>query len=220
LENGGQTAVGTGGRDLFYFESDNSGVQQVYGGSGDDVYIVRYLPGQLTGGDPRIVESSGGGNDSVWVSQSDYILPNGVENLVSMTERGVRMLANDGDNKFIGGPGSDMLFSGYGDDIVYGREGDDLIVGGDGADVMFGCEGNDTFAWELSHIGVYDDRIMDWNDGDRIDLRGVTGYGVIVWQGNQGAEVWLDVSGDGARDFLIATLIGVTSAQLQGAILT
>jgi aryl-phospho-beta-D-glucosidase BglC (GH1 family) len=106
----GSLADGTSGRDLAYLE-EGSSIRAVNGGAGDDVYIVRYVPGRLTDGDPRIVEAAGEGDDTVWVSQSDYILANNVENLVSMTERGVRMLANDGGNKFIGGPGDDQLFS-------------------------------------------------------------------------------------------------------------
>jgi Ca2+-binding RTX toxin-like protein len=212
----GATAQGTAGRDVMILSEDNQHLTHVAGGGGDDVYIVRWVPGRLTGGDPRIIEASDGGEDSVWVSQSDYILPNSVENLVSMTERGVRMLANDGSNKFIGGPGGDMLFSGYGDDIVYGREGDDLIIAGHGTDVMFGCEGNDTFAWERDHLGG-GDRIMDWNAGDRLDLQGIGGR-FLTMQRAADVELWHDADGNGAPDQLVVTVIAATADQVSGAL--
>ncbi len=213
---GGGAALGGAERDLVWFTERNPELRSVEGRGGDDVYIVQWVPGPLTGGDPRIVEAENGGNDTVWVSQSDYILPNGVENLVSMTERGVRMLANDGDNKFIGGPGEDQLFSGFGDDIVYGREGNDLIVGGAGTDALFGGEGNDSFAWERSHVGD-DDKIWDWNLGDRLDLRGLGG--VTVTQDGADTQVWYDPNQDGIPDAHIVTVIGTVKADIEAAIM-
>jgi Ca2+-binding RTX toxin-like protein len=173
IASGATSGTGTSGRDLIYFTPSNPALAHVAGGGGDDVYVVQYLSGPLRDGDPRITEVASGGEDTVWVSENDYVLPNYVENLVSMTERGLRMLANDFANKFIGGPGDDQLFSGTNDDIVYGREGNDLIVGGTGNDTLFGAAGADTFAWERDHIGE-NDRIMDWEAGqDRIDLRAI-----------------------------------------------
>jgi Ca2+-binding RTX toxin-like protein len=206
--------LGSSGRDFVYFEEGDL-LARAEGGEGDDVYVVRYVPGALTGGDPRIIERDGEGNDTVWVSVSDYILPNGVENLVSMTENGVRMLANDGNNKFIGGPGDDQLFSGFGEDIVYGREGNDLIVGGDETDALFGAAGDDTFAWELGHVGD-DDRIWDWDAGDRLDLRGLGG--VVVTRNGADTQVWHDPNRDGVADAHIVTVIGVDRDLIEAAI--
>lgn len=205
----GGTAVGTGGRDLFYLTPRNTELHSLYGGSGDDVYVVQYLAGPLRDGDPRISENPGGGEDTAWVSVNDYVLPNYVENIVSMTERGLRMLANDFDNKFIGGPGDDQLFSGTGNDIVYGREGDDLIVGGSGDDVLFGGPGRDTFAWEPSHFGA-NDRIMDWQPGvDRIDIRGLSPNDQLALvQGASGVEIWADYNRDSTNDLKIVTVVG------------
>jgi Ca2+-binding RTX toxin-like protein len=212
----GSSARGTDGRDLFYFEEGDRTLQ-VTGLDGDDVYVIRHLSAALTGGDPRIVEGDNGGNDTAWVSVNDYILSNGVENLVSMTENGVRMLANDGNNKFIGGPGDDQLFSGFGEDIVYGREGNDLIVGGDETDALFGAAGDDIFAWELSHVGD-DDRIWDWNVGDRLDLRGLGG--VLVTQNGADTQVWYDPNRDGVAEAHVVTIVGVVDRDLIEAAIT
>jgi Ca2+-binding RTX toxin-like protein len=134
------------------------------------------------------------------------------------------MLANDFDNKFIGGPGSDQLFAGTGDDIIYGREGDDLIVGGKGNDALFGGPGRDTFAWELEHAGS-NDRVMDFELGlDRLDLRGVTqqlpGSQISFVQQAGGTEIWLDRDGNGTNDALITTLVGITGHDLSPFIMT
>jgi Ca2+-binding RTX toxin-like protein len=211
FSDGGGAAVGTSGRDVFYVAEQTNELRHVEGREGDDLYIVSFLAGPLAAGDPRIIEVDGGGNDTVWVSMSDYVLPNGVESLASMTENSLRMLANDADNKLIGGPGDDRLFSGDGDDIVYGREGNDLIVGGRGADALFGLSGADTFAWEREHVGAGIDRIMDWEPGvDRIDLRGVTqappGGRITVADGADGAEIHLL---SGGSDQPVVTLVGI-----------
>jgi serralysin len=206
----GTTASGTGGRDLFYLTPRNTELRIASGGGGDDVYVVQYLAGQLRDGDPRITETSSGGEDTVWVSVNDYVLPNYVEDIVSMTERGLRMLANDFNNKFVGGPGNDQLFAGTGNDVVYGREGDDLIVGGTGDDVLFGGSGRDTFAWEPSHVGE-NDRIMDWEPGvDRIDLRRLlTSNGQLAFvQTASGVELWADFNRDATNNLRIVTVVG------------
>ena len=217
FSDGGATATGTDFRNLFYFEEDTENVT-VAGRGGDDVYIIRSLPEELTGGDPRIVEEEGGGEDTAWVNVNDYILSNGVENIVSMTERGIRMLANDDDNKFVGNIGDDELYAGFGDDIVWGGEGNDRIVGGDGDDALFGREGNDIFAWELDHVGD-GDVIWDWNDGDQIDLQGLGG-GIVTEQDGDNVRVFHDEDNDGAADRLIVTVIGVTDPQIDPAIIT
>lgn len=167
-------ATGTIGRDVVYLTPDRVDFT-VTGLAGDDVYIVQSDPVAPSLADPRIVEQEGGGNDTVWINRSDYILPAHVENMVSMTEQGLTMTANDDHNKLIGGRGPDTLFGRLGDDILDGRDGDDYIVGGDGNDALFGGAGADTFAWEVEHLGDYD-MIFDFraSEGDRLDFRPIT----------------------------------------------
>jgi hypothetical protein len=79
------SASGTGGRDLFYLTPRNTELHNVLGGDGDDVYVVQYLAGPLRDGDPRIAETSWGGEDTAWVSVNDYVLPNYVEVIDTMS---------------------------------------------------------------------------------------------------------------------------------------
>jgi hypothetical protein len=91
------------------------------------------------------------------------------------------------------------------------------LVGGDGTDVLFGNAGNDIFAWERDHFGDAD-RIMDWNDGDRIDVRGAGG-GFRAVQDGLNVRLFHDADDNGAPDQLVVTVIGVTAGQISGAIL-
>ena len=140
-----------------------------------------------------------------------------------MTERGLRMLANDFNNKFVGGPGNDQLFSGTGNDIVYGREGDDLIVGGAGDDVLFGGPGRDTFAWEPSHVGE-NDRIMDWQPGvDRIEVKGLlTPNDQLAYvQTAAGVELWADFNRDSTNELKIVTVVcAFTASDIRPSVFT
>jgi Ca2+-binding RTX toxin-like protein len=68
-----------------------------------------------------------------------------------------------------GGLGDDTLRGGADDDLLKGGGGDDRIVGGLGDDTMRGGPGADTFVH-----GAEDgrDRIVDFEEGDRLVLRG------------------------------------------------
>jgi Ca2+-binding RTX toxin-like protein len=210
----GSIATGTGVRDVFYLSARHAGLAQALGGPGDDVYIIRLAAGE-DGPDPRVVEHDGEGDDTVWVSQSNYIPPASVENVVSMTERPLSLLGSDGANKLVGGPDADTLAGGSGDDVLYANGGNDLVVGGTGADALFGGPGADVFAWEPEHVGDYD-RILDWEPGDRIDLRGISTTpnhsDVILGYGNHPYEPYavslrLDLDHDGIGDLPIVTLV-------------
>ena len=89
------------------------------------------------------------------------------------------VFGNTADNRLYGFPGDDMLLGNDGDDLVMGYSGNDLlrgdkgddrIIGGTGADILVGGLGNDTFVFSPDD-GVYDDKIVDFNNGDNtIDL--------------------------------------------------
>lgn len=203
----GSTATGSGERDVLFLGADRGSLKSILGGAGDDVYVVSWWNASTTSGDTRIVENADGGDDSCWVNFSDYILPNQVENLVSMSSDGIRMLANDSDNKFIGGGGADQLYAGTGDDIIYGREGDDVIIGGSGADAMWGCEGADSFVYETDHLGGVD-KIWDFAVGvDKI----IVSQAVLdrTWYETTtgGSNLYYDANGDHAYDGTVDRLI-------------
>lgn len=216
----GAVAAGHAGRDVIYLTEDRAGVH-FEGMAGDDVYIVQWEPGSLSGADPRIVESADGGNDTVWIARSDYVLPDHVENMVTMTQGGVRMFGNDDHNKLIGGADDDQLYARLGDDILYGGGGDDVIVGGDGNDALFGGTGADTFAWEYDHVGDHD-VIFDFHgyEGDILDFRAIAAQfdnaqftvadanNAYSRSGYVEYAVYLDREGDGAADFHIVTILG------------
>lgn len=61
----------------------------------------------------------------------------------------------------------DDFNGGRGNDTIRGMAGNDRIGGGDGADVLWGNAGRDTFVFRT---GDDKDRIMDFQDGDRVDL--------------------------------------------------
>lgn len=128
----------------------------------------------------------------------------------------------------IGGSARDLMYGNdvgnrlegrAGDDVIYGLDGDDTLVGGTGADQLFGGDGNDLFVYNAADEGG--DTIMDWNSGDKIDLRG---FGDLTFVGNSAFSgagqarydagvLSIDFDGDGVADFSIA----VNSAPVIGA---
>lgn len=122
-----------------------------------------------------------------------------------------------------GGSGNDLLWGNEVANILKGGAGNDVINGYGGADQLWGGTGNDVF-----QFSVVDklSQIMDWNAGDRIDLRkidakvGTTADDAFTWIGN-GAFTKVagqlhyvngvlegDVNGDGIADFAVK-LVGV-----------
>ncbi len=84
------------------------------------------------------------------------------------------IIGNQGDDLLGGGPDADIIWGGNGDDLIFGDAGDDTIYGGTGDDILFGGPGRDTFVFNSNQPGV--DVIMDFEYGDRIDVRGVDGF--------------------------------------------
>ena len=121
------------------------GVEQVYGGPGDDV-ILDYTDAGVTihglDGDDRLF--GGSGNDLIHGG-------GGVDTIFGM----------DGDDRLHGGDGADRLRGGRGDDHLYGGSGRDVMIGDAGLDV-FGIEGT---ASAISGA----DYVWDFRDGDRLD---------------------------------------------------
>lgn len=64
----------------------------------------------------------------------------------------------------------DDFNGGRGDDVIRGMAGNDCIGGGDGADILWGNAGKDVFVFRT---GDDKDRIMDFREGDRIDVSGI-----------------------------------------------
>lgn len=115
------------------------------GGSGDDIYYVDSL-------NDIVIETAGGGTDSVRVTVDNYALGNDVENGQVWGSTGLALFGNDLANLLIGGSGDDILSGlagndtikgGAGDDVLFGNTGDDLLIGNTGNDILLGGDGND-----------------------------------------------------------------------------
>jgi len=119
----------------------------------------------------------------------------------------------------IGGSARDLMYGNEvgnrlegrgGNDVIKGFGGNDTLIGGTGADQLFGGEGDDLFVYNAPDEGG--DTIMDWNSGDKIDLRAL---GDLTFVGNaafsgagqvryEAGVVSIDFDGDGVADFSIA----------------
>jgi len=135
---------GRGGNDAI---AGGAGVDILIGGLGDDWYYVKDQ-------DDLIIEAPGAGWDNVW-AETDFILPDNVENLYLAGGGAFNGTGNDLGNQIIGN---------YADNIITGLGGDDALRGGDGLDTfVFGP-------------GDGHDLIADFVSGeDQIDLRGFGG---------------------------------------------
>lgn len=134
---GGDTLNGGGGAD------------QMTGGLGDDTYIV-------DNDNDTIVESSGGGTDTIQTSVSIGLAAD-VENAVLLAS-GLNVEGNALAN------------------VITGSSGADLIEGGDGADTLIGGAGDDTFLPETSDnpTMLFADDISGGEGFDTVDYRGLS----------------------------------------------
>ena len=89
------------------------------------------------------------------------------------------LVGGDGDDTLMGGDGDDtlsavsgenMLMGGAGDDTITGGIGSDMINGGAGDDDLNGGVGDDTFVFSPEDGAGDSDAILDYTDGDMIDL--------------------------------------------------
>ena len=140
------------------------------------------------------------------------------------TSYGDGLVGSKGDNKLWGMNGSDdvagmkgndQLFGGNGADYLYGGNGADQLTGGKGKDRLEGGNGADTFIFNNvneTSKGNKADTIVDFEDGDKIDLSAAGSFTFIDNAGfsNTAGEIRFangllqgDVDGDGTADFEI-----------------
>ena len=79
-----------------------------------------------------------------------------------------RLFGGAGPDGVFGRGGADVLFGGRGNDVLEGGRGRDRLDGGLGRDLLTGGHGSDLFVFSS---GSGTDRIADFSEGDRIDLR-------------------------------------------------
>ena len=95
---------------------------------------------------------------------------NGGDETSTVSGSGDKLYGGAGKDTLNGGAGSDTLSGGAGDDTLDGGTGADTINGGAGDDDLSGGGGNDTFVFSPMDGAGDSDTILDWADGDRIDL--------------------------------------------------
>lgn len=110
-------------------------------------------------------------------SGNDYILGNGLDNMID---------GGEGNNVIAGQGGNDFIITGSGNDVISGGDGDDVIIAGDGNNVVSGDSGNDFIITGNGNDVVYggsgDDTIYA-GDGDDI-LSGGEGADFIAGEGS------------------------------------
>jgi serralysin len=108
---------------------------QMYGGSGDDTYITN---------DYRtdVYESPDEGNDTV-MAMKEFILPDNVENIVSIGSSSVYLTGNDLANVITGNNAGDSINGMGGDDTMNGGTGDDTYTVDSVLDVIHDAGGKD-----------------------------------------------------------------------------
>ena len=130
---GSQTLFGTSDSDML---DGGGGGDKLYGGFGDDIYVVHSL-------NDVVNEYIGQGTDEVQ-SYVTYTLGNEVENLTLMGTSAITGNGNVGDNILTGNAGNNYLIGNGGNDRFYGGTGNDYMVSSGGNAYMEGGSGSDT----------------------------------------------------------------------------
>ncbi|EOF7414818.1 S8 family serine peptidase [Salmonella enterica] len=194
-------------------DADSLGVQNLYGGEGNDTLIAAKGGSWLTGGNGSNTYIGSSDNDVFVISASDntsnihgngghdtaIIVGNaGVE--LNMAQAGLSIAeGGDGndtirsggtDGVFIkGGSGYSVLVGGMGNDVIVGGRGHNTIIGGGGKSVIFsGPSGDIIYASEggsIIHAGGGDDKITGGYGDDVIEA----GHGNAVIDGDGGVNI-------------------------------
>ncbi|WNH43153.1 MULTISPECIES: putative Ig domain-containing protein [Xanthomonas] len=139
---------------------------RLVGGNGDDVYVLRT-------GDEEIVELSGGGFDTIEISENySYLRTEFVERIVLKEgSSATQASTSNSDQELVGNSYSNMLFAGVGNNKLVGGAGDDSYIfeyGLHGSDVIDNSGGGeDEVRFDYFHISR-DDLIFNRQDDDLI----------------------------------------------------
>ncbi|XXJ20622.1 calcium-binding protein [Desulfovibrio caledoniensis] len=142
-----------------------------------------------------------------------------------------------GNDVLNGGDGNDYLFGGSGDDAIQGGNGNDIIWGGDGNDTIDAGAGNDTVFISSGHdtvtLGAGADTVsidptyltpdggdgsmtvtdFNVNEGDQLDLSGLTGGVVDVTSSSTSGDLILTIAdANHAGNDITITLQGVMAS--------
>jgi Ca2+-binding RTX toxin-like protein len=128
---GNDTLVGNGGNDTL---DGGSGSDSMTGGLGDDVYFVDATT-------DVVVESSGGGVDTIQSTITLSTLSSNVENLVLLGTTALNASGNSLPNLMVGNSAANALNGGAGADTMQGGAGDDAYTVDSAADVIIELSG-------------------------------------------------------------------------------
>lgn len=112
-----------------------AGIDTMFGGQGDDHYLVN------DGGD-MVLEQPNAGMDSI-TSSISYALAENIENLTLTGDETINATGNSLDNLLTGNSADNSLFGGAGNDLLAGEGGADLMIGGPGDDTYWVDNVND-----------------------------------------------------------------------------
>ncbi|RCW84106.1 calcium-binding protein [Paracoccus lutimaris] len=112
-----------------------SGIEQVYGGNGNDVFRAGGITQALDGW-RGVSFFGGGGNDNIVTSRfDDFVDPGDGNDIVSCGYGSDHVDASRGNDTINGGPGGDNIRWGGGD-ASWLSPGDDVLTGGEGYDLV------------------------------------------------------------------------------------
>ena len=153
---GNDTLHGRGGNDTL---DGRLGANSMYGGGGDDTYIVDDI------GDNVIENENEGYHDNVLTDLTRFTLSENVENITTIGATGVNFTGNGLGNILNGGAGGDTLFGLGGADTLKGHSGSDRLVGGVGTDSLYGGDGGDVLTGgagaDSVDVGAANDDTLD-----------------------------------------------------------
>jgi len=190
----GNTLIAGAGDDYL---DGQGGADNLYGGTGDDVFIVDRA-------NDLVFENAGEGTDSVESTAGYYLYAN-IENLFLLPGAGdIFGVGNDLANQIVGNEGSNLLIAGAGDDLAWGGGGNDSLFGQDGADHLYGEAGIDYL------VGGAGDDILDGGaDADALygeegndTLVGGTDFKTDILVGGNGDDILFGNSGLGDYDLM------------------
>jgi len=171
------------------------GIENVFGGSSDDILYGDWQQNHLRGNQGRDTIFGDGGNDTIDGGEGSDDLGGG---------QGADSILGDwGHDRLYGGEDNDVLIGAEGNDCLLGGDGDDSLNGGTDADTMYGGDGNDTIVAHGNSGHGLKDRLA----GDSGDDSLVGGMGPDFLEGFYGKDTlyaWDDFENDPAGDTLLS----------------